>query len=353
MDGQKNEERAGQQEAQQQGPPPEAVLLQIGFGALMTQALYVAAKLGLADLVAEKPLHTSELAAATDTKERPLYRILRTLASVGVFREVDPKVFALTPAASLLRSDVAGSMRNGIIFLGEEWHWKVWGNMMSSLRTGKPAWGAVHGVEVFEYFTANPEHYEIFNRAMTDMSVSTAPSVVEAYDFSGIETLADIAGGHGFLLSQVLKANPKMKGILFDVPPVIKGAGELLEREGVADRVETVTGNFFESVPAGADAYMMKHIIHDWNDEDSARILRNINSVLRPDGRVLIVETIVPEGNEPHYSKLLDLEMLTSPGGVERTAEEYRELLASAGLRLNRIVPTKTPFSIIEAVSAD
>lgn len=346
MNGQENEATQGLQAA----PPPEAMLLQISFGALLSQALYVAARLGVADLLAEKPLHTSELAAATRTQERPLYRVLRSLASLGVFSEVEPKVFALTPAASLLRSDAPNSMRNGIIFMGEEWHWRVWGNMMSSLQTGKPAWGAVHGAEVFEYFAANQEHYEIFNRAMTDMSVSTAPSVVEAYDFSGIERLADIAGGHGFLLSQVLKANPKMKGILFDVPAVIAGAAALLEKEGVAARVETASGNFFESVPAGADAYMMKHIIHDWNDEDSTRILRNINAVMKPEGRVLIVETVVPEGSEPHYSKLLDLEMLVSPGGMERTAEEYRELLASAGLRLNRIVPTKSPFSIVEAV---
>ncbi|MBD0373111.1 MAG: methyltransferase [Pyrinomonadaceae bacterium] len=348
MNGQENAEHGSAAEAQ-----PEAHLLQLLFGALLSQALYVAAKLGLADLLAEKPLPASELAAATHSDERALYRVLRSLASVGVFREVEPKVFALTPTASLLRSDVPNSMRNGAIFMGEEWHWRVWGNTLHSVRTGKSAWGAVHGVEVFDYFSAKPEQYEIFNRAMTDMSVSTAPAIVEAYDFNGIETLADIAGGHGFLLAQVLKANPKMKGILFDVAPVIAGAGSMLEKEGVAGRVETVVGNFFESIPAGADAYMMKHIIHDWQDEDCIRILRNINAVLKPEGKVLIIETIVPEGSEPHYSKLLDLEMLTSPGGLERTAEEYKELLAAAGLRLNRIVQTKSPFSIIEGVKAD
>lgn len=335
------------------GPPPEALLMQLSFGALLTQALYAVAKLGVADLLAEKPLHTGELAAATRTDERALYRVLRSLASVGVFREVDPKVFALTPAAELLRTDAPNSMRNGMIFMGEEWHWGVWGNMIESLRTGRSAWGSVHGQEVFDYFAANPEKYEIFNRAMTDMSVNTAPSVVEAYDFSGIETLADIAGGHGYLLSQVLKANPKMKGILFDVPPVIAGARALLEKEGVAERVEAVTGSFFEAVPEGADAYMMKHIIHDWNDEDSRRILRNISKVMKPDGRVLIIEIVVPEGNEPHFSKVMDLEMLVSPGGLERTMEEYRELLAASGLKLTRIVPTRTPFSIIEGVKAE
>lgn len=343
----------GETAAAAAAPPPDALLMQLAFGALLTQALYVAARVGVADLLAEKPLPVGELAGATGTDERALYRVLRSLASVGVFREVDPKVFALTPAAELLRADAPNSMRNGIIFMGEEWHWRVWGSMMESLRTGRSAWGTVHGVEVFDYFAANPEKYEIFNRAMTDMSVNTAPAIVQAYDFSGIETIADIAGGHGYLISQVLKANPKMRGILFDVPPVIAGARSLLEKEGVKERVETVAGSFFESVPAGADAYMMKHIIHDWNDEDSTRILRNISAAMKPEGRVLIIEVVVPEGNEPHFSKIMDLEMLVSPGGVERTAAEYRELLAGAGLRLTRIVQTPSPFSVIEAVRAE
>jgi hypothetical protein len=186
---------------------------------------------------------------------------------------------------------------------------------------------------------------------MTDMSVGTAPAVVEAYDFSRFGTLADIAGGHGYLLAQILKNNPKLSGILFDVAPVVEGAASLLKRESVSGRVERVAGDFFRSVPR-ADAYIMKHIIHDWDDERAALILRNINEAMGPDGRVLIVETIVPEGNEPHYSKVLDLEMLTSPGGIERTAEEYAALLDSAGLKLSRIVPTRSPFSIVEAVRA-
>lgn len=186
---------------------------------------------------------------------------------------------------------------------------------------------------------------------MTDMSVATAPAVVGAYDFSGFTTLADIAGGHGYLLAQILKATPHLKGILFDVPSVIEGAGAMLAKEGVEERVTRVAGDFFKAVPA-ADAYIMKHIIHDWDDERATRILQNIRAAMKNDGRVLIVETIVPEGNEPHYSKLVDLEMLVSPGGLERTAEEYRALLSAAGLRLVRIVPTGSPFSIIEAVRA-
>jgi len=243
-------------------------------------------------------------------------------------------------------------LRNGAIFMGEEWHWRVWGDMLYSVETGKPAWGHVHGAEVFDYFAKNPRQAEIFNNAMTDMSASVAPAVVEAYDFSGINTLTDIAGGHGYLLAQILKANPTTSGILFDVPPVIAGAGAFFDKEGVAARVEKVTGDFFASVPKNADAYIMKHIIHDWDDERATKILRNINAAMPEDGKVLIVEVIVPEGNEPHQSKLVDLEMLVSPGGVERTEQEYRELLSAAGLRLTRIVPTKSPFSIIEGVRA-
>jgi hypothetical protein len=342
----KDEETATQ--AATQAMPPEAFLTQMAFGAMMTQALYVVAKLGVADLLAAGPRPVSELADATETHERSLYRVMRSLASVGVFAESAPQVFSLTPYAEPLRSDAPGSMRNGAIFMGEEWHWRVWGNMEYSVRTGRPAWGHTHGAEVFDYFADHPREAGIFNGAMTDMSMGTAPPVVEAYDFSGFRKIADIAGGHGYLLSQILKATPGLKGILFDVPQVVEGAGALLGREGVDERVERVAGDFFASVPA-ADAYIMKHIIHDWDDERCVRILSNIRSAMEPGAKVLLVETVVPEGNLPHYSKLLDLEMLTSPGGAERTAEEYASLLARAGLRMTRIVPTRSPLSIVEA----
>ena len=343
-----NQNSAAAETAAAQPMPPEAFLTQLAFGAMMTQALYVAAKLGIADVLAAGPRHVSELASETGAHERSLYRVMRSLAAVGVFAETGPKVFSNTPYSEPLRSDAAGSMRNGVIFMGEEWHWRVWGNMEYSVRTGLPAWGHTHGAEVFDYFAANPRQAEIFNGAMTDMSVGTAPSVVEAYDFKGFRKLADIAGGHGYLLAQILKATPELKGVLFDVPQVIDGATALLEREGVSERVERVAGDFFASVPS-ADAYLMKHIIHDWDDERCVTILSNIRRAMEPGGKVLIVETVVPEGGQPHYSKLLDLEMLTSPGGEERTAQEYESLLAQAGLRLTRIIPTRSHFSIIEA----
>ncbi len=330
---------------------PEQFLTQIAFGAMMTQALGVAAKLEIADLLKDSPKSVGELAEATATHERSLYRVLRSLASAEIFQETAPQVFANTPFSDALRKDAPNSMHSGVIFMAEPWHYNVWGNMMHSVRTGETAWKETHDAEVFDYFADNSEQAEIFNNAMTDMSVATAPAVVEAYDFSGIETLADIAGGHGYLLAQILKANQNLKGILFDVPPVIAGADALLEREAASERVEKVAGDFFKEVPS-ADAYIMKHIIHDWDDARCTTILKNIHAAMNGAGKVLIVETIVPAGNEPHYSKLLDLEMLTSPGGAERTAEEYGALLAQAGFRLTRIVPTKSPFSIIEAVKA-
>lgn len=332
--------------------PPEAILMQMVGGAFVSQAVSLAAKLGIADLLKEKPKAVSELAAETKTHERSLYRLLRCLASVGVFAETGSQVFSLTPLAELLRADAPNSLRDAAIFMGEEWHWRVYGGMEYSVQTGKPAWGQIHGAEVFEYFEQNPEQGEIFNRAMTNLSLMAIPAITEAYDFSSIQTLADIAGGHGLLLAGVLKTNPQLKGMLFDMSSVIEGATALLEREGVAERVELARGNFFESVPAGADAYMMKHIIHDWDDERCIKILKNIHAVLPESGKVLIVEMVIAEGNEPHFGKIQDMEMLVSPGGVERTEAEYRELLAQAGFKLTRIVPTKSPLSIVEAVKA-
>ncbi len=330
--------------------PPEAALMQMTMGVFVAQAIYVAAKLGVADLLAEKPQSVAALAAATGTHERSLYRLLRALASAGVFAEIDPKIFSLTPLAEPLRRDAPNSLRDGVIFMGEEWHWSVYADMSYSVQTGKPAWGHVHGMEVFDYFQQNPDQSETFNRAMTNFSRQAFPAIVEAYDFSGFRKLVDIAGGHGLLLAGVLRANLNVQGVLFDLPHVTEGANQALKDEGVAERVEISVGDFFETVPAGADAYMMKHIIHDWDDERSLKILRNIHRAIAADGKVLLIETVVPAGNEPHLGKLFDLEMLVSPGGVERTEEEFRELLSQAGFRLTRVVPTKSHLSIIEAV---
>ncbi|HEX8177976.1 MAG TPA: methyltransferase [Pyrinomonadaceae bacterium] len=333
---------------------PEAQMMQTLGACFISQAAYVAAKLGIADLLADNPKPVAELAIASETDERSLYRVLRTLAMVGIFLETEPKVFANTPVSETLRSDAPNSLRDTAIWIGEEPHWRVYGEMLYSVRTSKPAWKRVHGQDAFPYlFETNRELGDIFNRAMKSFSGTTIPAIIEAYDFSGIGVLADVAGGYGHLLAGVLNRYPQMKGVLFDVPYVLEGAPDLLEKEGVADRVELVRGDFFESIPVTADVYMLKHIIHDWYDEQSIMIMKNIRASMPNHSKILILDMVIPEGNEPHFGKILDLEMLVSPGGVERTETEFRELLAASGFRLNRVVPTKSIVSIIEAIKAD
>jgi len=335
-----------------EGAPPEAVLTQMITGSLGSQAVYVAAQLGIADLLVDGARNVDELAKAANADSSSLYRVLRALASFGVFREHETRVFSLTPTAELLRSDSPRSLRDLAIFMGEDWHWRVWGRTLYSVRTGKAAWDQVHGQEVFPYFANNPEAARIFDRAMTSLSNLAIKAVVEGYDFSDIETLVDVAGGHGRLLMTILDEHSSMRGVLFDQPHVLEGAKDNQHLRSLADRCELVGGDFFESVPAGADGYIMKHIIHDWDDERALRILRNIRNVMREDGRVMLVEAVITTEGQQDYGKLIDIEMLVSPGGKERTASEYKDLFARAGLKLTTIVPTKSPYSVIEAVKA-
>jgi len=329
---------------------PEEVLMKMIAGSFVSQALYVAARLGVADLLAEAARDPSELSAATGAHAGSLYRMLRALASVGVFSERADGKFELNATAQLLRRDAAGSLRDTAIMFGEEWHWRVWGSAYDSVRTGETAFAGVHGSDIFPYFAANQEAARVFDRAMTSLSHTAAAAVAEAYDFSAVGTLADIAGGHGTLLAGILRANPAMRGLLFDQPQVIAGAPERLAAEGVAERVELATGDFFAAVPTGADAYLMKYIIHDWDDERALAILANCRRAMPEGARLLLVETVIAEGNAPHFGKLLDLEMLLFTGGRERTEAEYRALLSRAGFRLTRVVPTRSPLSIVEAV---
>jgi hypothetical protein len=331
-------------------PQPEELLLKMIAGSFVSQALYVAARLGVADLLAREAQSPAELADATGAHAGSLYRMLRALASVGVFSERADGKFELNAASHLLRRDAEGSLRDTAIMFGEEWHWRVWGAAYESVRTGEAAFPRVHGAEVFPYLSANPDAARVFDRAMTSMSHTAAAAVSEAYDFSGVRLLADIAGGHGALLAGILRANPAARGLLFDRPQVIEGARERVEAEGVSGRVELVAGDFFEEVPAGADCYLMKYIIHDWDDERALAILGNCRRAMPEGARLLLVETVIAEGNAPHFGKLIDLEMLLFTGGRERTEAEYRQLLARAGLRLTRVVPTRSPLSVVEAV---
>lgn len=332
---------------------PDVQILQMTLAPFVTQALYVAAKLGIADFVADTSKTAAELAAATSTDERSLYRTLRALASMGVFSETAPRTFANTPASQTLRTDAPNSTRYFVMFVGEEPHWRNIGHTMYSVKTGKPCWEHVHGEPIFPYmFNTNKELGEIFNQSMVSFSHQDIWPVMNAYDFSGVNTLADIAGGYGHLLAAILKKYPAMKGVLFELPQLLDGARGFLAGSGVADRLEFVSGDFGKEIPVRADVYMLKHIIHDWYDDTCTAILQNIRQHMPDDGRVLIIDSVIPLGNEPHLKKVLDLEMLIAPGGVERTAEEFETLLNDSGFCLNRIVPTASANSIIEAVKA-
>jgi len=329
---------------------PAARLMQMIFGFVTSQAISVAARLGLADLLKDGAKSADELAQATGTQARPLYRILRALASVGIFAEDDTGHFWLTPLAEPLRSDASSSLRDFSIFIGADWHWRAWGDLFGSAETGQPAFEKLYGKAYFDYLGENPEPARVFNDAMTSLSMATSAAVVEGYDFTGIGKLVDVGGGHGLLLSSILEKYPQMRGVLIDAPSVIAGTKTAIAARGLAGRCDAVEGNFFASVPAGGDAYIMKHIIHDWNDERASTILQNCHRQMKGNGKLLVVEMVIPEGNAPSMGKLMDLEMLVLLHAYERTEAEYRALFERSGFRLTRIVPTKSPYGVIEGV---
>lgn len=334
--------------------PPELShgeqLLAMASGAWVTQMIHVAAELGVADELSDSGRDVGELAQACGVDAESLFRLLRGLASLGIFEETAPRRFALTPLAELLRNDHPQSLRQFARMLGEE-HYLSWADLLHSVRSGDNAFRHRHGMSVFEWYQQNPRRGAIFDAAMGDHSRSQTAALLPAYDFSGITHLVDVGGGQGLLLKAVLSANSHLRGTLFDQPQVVATAEVAPD---LSPRLEVCGGDFFGEVPAGADAYLLKHILHDWGDEACRTILRHIRNAMAPGGRVLIVEQVIPPGNTPFPGKLLDLNMLVmTEGGRERTPEQYAALLESSGLRLNRIVPTASPVSVVEAVAAD
>lgn len=329
-------------------PTPEAAqhVLQLVTGHIVSSAVNIAAQLGIADRLANGARSTADLARECGVNEAALYRLLRALASVGVFIETSPRTFDLTPAGAALQD---GPLRAMALFVASSFSLRVYANAMHSVKTGESAVPATVGRGIFEHFAGDPELSKIFNDAMTGFSTTIIPAVLDAYDFAGIRTLVDIAGGHGAMLTSILRKYPSMNGILFDLDHVIEGAKARMASQGLADRVTATSGDFFKAVPAGGDAYVMMHIIHDWDDARATAILKNIRAVLPADGRVILLEAVIPAGNESGFGKILDLEMLVMPGGKERTEEEFSALLAGAGFTLTRIVPTASPVSVIEA----
>jgi hypothetical protein len=324
-------------------------MLQIISGFWISRSVYVIGKLGIPDLLQTGPKTAEELAAATKTDAPSLFRILRALVSVGVLSSAEGGRFAQTPLSETLVTDAPGSLRwFAISELGQE-HYPAWGNLMHSVKTGEIAFDNFFGVDIWKYFQQNPEDAAVFNNSMSNVTAAVNDAITSLYDFSQFGKIVDVGGGHGGLITAILQKNPEVKGILFDAPQVIEGAQSKIEAAGLADRVETIAGDFFKSVPEGGDAYIMKWIIHDWDDEKSNTILRNCRNQMKANGKLILVDCVVPETDEPHFSKFIDLNMLVMTGGKERTEREFAQLLADAGLKLVRVIPTDQPFGIIEA----
>jgi hypothetical protein len=332
-------------------PSPPDQVARLASGYWHTQAIYVAAKLGVADELADGPKTADEVAADVGAAPGPLYRLLRALASLGLFAEDDRRRFALTPLGECLRGGVPGSVRALCVMRGE-WQYAAWGRLLDTVRTGRPGFELEFGQPLFDYLAGHPEKGAIFDEAMTGVHGRETAAMLDAYDFTGIGVLADVGCGNGEVVAAVLRRYPAVRGILFDRPAVIERTRAGLAAAGLDGRWEAVAGDFFEAVPAGADAYLLRHVIHDWDYDRCAAILRNCRAAMNGRGRLLVVEGIVPPGNDPSVSKFFDLAMMVLPGGMERTEDEFRRLFAAGGFRVRRVVPTTTWVSVIEGEPA-
>lgn len=329
-----------------------STLLDLVAGKWAAQAVAVAAELGIGDLLKEGSCSCADLAAKTGASEDGLYRLLRALAHLKLLTESGNRSFALTESGKYLQSGVPGSVREYARLVGNDLTWRPWGRLSDSVKNGAAAFDIVFGKPVFELLAAEPRAAATFNEAMTSISLIETSAVVGAYDFSGIGKVVDVGGGHGYLLAAILRANPEMGGILFEMPHALEGAHKLLTEQGVRNRCEIVGGDFFAAVPPGGDAYILKHIIHDWDDERAIRILRKCHGAMRRGGKLLLAEVVIGAGDESRFAGLLDLEMLVlTPGGRERTREEFHKLFEAAGFKLSGVVGTGTHISIVEGVA--
>lgn len=332
-------------------PPPVAMLRFLG-GFRVARIIYVVAELGIADLLADGAKSIDELSQASGSHAPSLYRVMRSLASVGIFAEDDEGKFHLTPPAEFLRGDTPGSLRDAIKFLGQDWHWEVWGELPYSIKTGKPAFDHLFGQGLFDFYL-DPEAAKIASDSKVSISSRASNSLLTNYDFSDTNTVVELGifAGAGSTLIPLLKAHPQMKGILFDFESAIAAAKPAIEQAGLSARCELVAGECVKTVPSGGDTYILMFTIHNWDDERAIKILQNCRQGISETGKLLLVEMIMPEGNEPFVGKLIDIEsLLTTPGGRERKEGEYRDLLTKAGFKVSRIIPTQTANSIIEAV---
>ena len=335
-----------------QEPPPHVKLIQMATGSWVARMVWAAAKLGLADQLAAGPRSAEELAGPLGLHAPSLHRFMRCLASLGVLGERPGQRFALTELGEALRTGAPGAARSTVLTFGSSWFTGPLDEIIHSLQTGKTAFEKVHGMPVFDYLGQHPDEASLFSETMIGVHGQEPAAVAAAYDFSPFRTVVDVGGATGNLLAAILARHRGPHGVLFDRPYVVAEAPALLEARGVRERVTIEPGDFFETVPAGGDAYVLSHVIHDWSEAQCLAILAHVHKAMQPDGRLLLVEMVLPAGDAPHPGKLLDMVMLTLPGGQERTEEEYRQLLAKAGFRLTRVVPTESAVGVVEAVRA-
>lgn len=326
--------------------PLPPLLFQMATGYWLSQAIYVAAKLGIADLLEERPQSSVELAAATCCDSSSLFRVLRALCSAGVFAQGGADSFALTGLGNSLRSDIPGSLREIVITIGEI-HYQACGALLHTVKAGSPAFHRLFGTSLFEHLQNNSQDGAAFNKGMTDLSSLLAHAVLFAYDFSEVNSVVDVGGGEGRLLRRILDLYPEMTGIVFDSCNELRSPASPSHTK---DRCSFANGSFFDSVPERADAYLLCGVLHDWNDERAAVILRSCREAMPKSARLLIIETIVPETDSASFSKLLDINMMVMTTGRERTKAEFHMLLSRTGFRITRVIPTLAPHSIIEAV---
>lgn len=331
--------------------PPHVGILQILNGAYVAGAVSCLAQLGIPDLLENGSKSAEELAGEVGAQPDALYRLMRATACVGVLAEDSEGRFSQTPMSAVLRTRATPSLRGLAIMGGREWHGRGWSQLEYCVRTGKQALDKIYGVSVFEFLSKNPEEAQIFDDAMTNLSAIDGPAVAEAYNFKEINSIVDVAGGRGFLLATLLEKNPHMRGTLYEIPRVLEGAksGAL---SPFMDRCTLASGDMFSSVPWGADAYIMKHIVHDWPDDLCIKLLTACRQGVNPGGRLLVVDCVIQPGNNFSPAKFLDLQMLIFPSGRERTEAQFRDLLAASGWRLSRVIPTAAQDSIVEGLPA-
>jgi O-methyltransferase/methyltransferase family protein len=331
---------------------PSRELLHMVNGYQVSQALHVAATLGISDLLASGPRDVTDLAEATGTHGPTLLRLMRALESVDVYSCDEEGRYENTALGKQLCGDVPGSILGWATYVGRPYYRQAWTGLLDSVRTGDNAFASVHGTSCWSYRREHPEEQVIFDGAMTATAGVVVDAVAGSYDFARFDTVADLGGGVGTLLTAILERNPKLHGVLFDQPDVVADAAPVLQAAGVTDRCRLVGGSFFESVPAGADAYLLKAVIHDWLDAEAIQILSTCRRAMRDDATVLLVEQLLGRGPDPVQTAFSDLNMLVSPGGQERTLEQYRALLAASGLSLTGVTETGTPVFVIEAAPA-